>query len=71
MDDFKGKISRFKDLAAVGTSNSIATRISGVFWIFMASLLGTEGYGQFSYFIAIASIASVITFLGIGNSTNI
>ena len=71
LGDGEGKISRFKDLAAVGTSNSIATRISGVFWIFMASLLGTEGYGQFSYFIAIASIASVITFLGIGNSTNI
>jgi len=68
LDDFKGKISRFKDLAAVGTSNSISSLISGIFWIFMASLLGTEGYGQFSYFIAIASIASVIAFLGIGNT---
>jgi len=68
MDEFRGKIDKIKDLAAVGTSNSIGSLISGIFWIFMASLLGTEGYGQFSYFIAIASIASVIAFLGIGNT---
>ena len=68
MVDFKEKINKFRDLAIVGTSNSIVNLISGIFWIFMASLLGTEGYGQFSYFIAIASIASVISFLGIGNT---
>ena len=68
MDEFREKMNKIKDLAAVGTSNSISSLISGVFWIFMASLLGTEGYGQFSYFIAIASIASIIAFLGIGNT---
>lgn len=68
MEDIRKKMGKMKDLATVGMSNSISTAISGIFWIFMASLLGTEGYGQFSYFIAIASIVSVIAFLGIGNT---
>jgi len=68
MDEFKGKMNKIKDLVTVGAANSISSLISGVFWIFMASLLGTEGYGQFSYFIAIASIVSIIAYFGIGNT---
>jgi len=61
-------ILRLKDLAAVGTANVVGTAILSVFWLFVASVLGTEGYGEVSYFIAIASIASVIAFLGVGNT---
>jgi len=42
------------------TSNSI----SGIFWLFITKLLGTELYGELSYYIAIASIVSVISTLG-------
>ena len=48
--------------------NVTASSISGVFWFYFASLLGTEQYGEVSYYIAIAGIASTISFFGLGNA---
>ncbi len=59
--------SKFKDLGTVGIGNITASLISGIFWFYFASLLGTEQYGEVSYFIAIAGIASTISFFGLGN----
>jgi len=39
-------ITKFKDLSAIGISYTLATAISGIFWIAIAPLLGTEGYGE-------------------------
>jgi len=60
--------SKFKDLGTVGLGNITASLISGIFWFYFASLLGAEQYGEISYFIAIAGIASTISFLGLGNA---
>jgi len=60
--------SRFKDLTTIGFANVISSAISGIFWFYLASLLGTEHYGEVSYFIAIAGIVSVISFLGSGTT---
>lgn len=60
--------SKIKNLAFVGSGNIISTGISGIFWFYIASLVGTDGYGQVSYLIAIASIVHTITLLGIGNT---
>lgn len=60
-------MSKFKDLGTVGIGNITASLISGIFWFYFASLLGTEQYGEVSYFIAIAGIASTISFFGLGN----
>jgi O-antigen/teichoic acid export membrane protein len=57
-------ITKFKDLTTLGFANVLASAISGVFWFYLASLLGTTHYGEVSYFIAIASIASTVSFLG-------
>src|SRR5438445_4274102 len=61
-------VSRFKDLSTLGFANLISNAISGIFWFYLASLLGNSHYGEVSYFIAIAGIASVISFLGAGNT---
>ena len=61
-------VTRFKDLSTLGFANLISNAISGIFWFYLASLLGTSHYGEISYFIAIAGIASVISFLGAGNT---
>ena len=61
------QMSKLRDLTTVGFANIIATGISGIFWIIMARLLGTDDYGEISYFLAIASIAATISFLGFGN----
>jgi len=64
----KDFIIKSKDLASVGSANLIGNGITAVFWLYLASLLGTEGYGEVSYFIAIATIGGVISLFGAGNT---
>ena len=59
---------KFKDLGIVGIGNITASLISGIFWFYFASLLGAEQYGEVSYYISIAVIASTLSFLGLGNA---
>lgn len=56
-----------KDLATIGIANIIGYAIFGIFWFFVASLVGSEKYGVISYFYSIASIGSIIAFVGAGN----
>jgi len=57
-------LTGLKGLSTIGSSHVIATIISTIFWFYIASLLGTEDYGKVSYFIAVASIAFVVSNLG-------
>jgi len=66
--NFKRLIKRFEGLSIIGISYFIAQAIYGIFWISIAPILGTEKYGEISYLIAIASIASTIAFIGAGNT---
>jgi len=67
-DKIKSVVTRFKDLTTIGFANVVSSAISGIFWFYIAALLGTEHYGEVSYFIAICNVASVISFLGAGNT---
>ena len=67
-DDENTFLGRFRGLAEIGTANIAGAIILSIFWLFLASLLGTEGYGEISYLIAVANIASVIAFIGAGNT---
>ncbi|WP_101477061.1 hypothetical protein [Candidatus Nitrosotalea bavarica] len=62
-------LAKFKDLTTLGSANLLSTAISGIFWFYVASLLGTANYGEISYFIAMASIASTVSFLGASTTT--
>ncbi len=64
----KNLFAALKDLTAIGSANVIATIISGIFWFYMASLIGTEQYGKISYLYAIANITSTIAFFGASNT---
>ena len=72
MEDYRKKILKkilpFKDLSAVGIANLLGNAISSIFWLVLASLMDAEQYGEINYFIAIASVASAISFLGAGNA---
>ena len=67
-DSWSKKISRFKDLSTVGIASLIGNTISSIFWLVLASLMDAEQYGEINYFIAIASVAGAISFLGAGNA---
>ena len=66
LDRIKNLIIGLRDLTIIGSTNIVVTLISGVFWFFIATLLGTEQFGKVSYFIAIATISYTISFLGSG-----
>jgi len=59
-------IRGLRNVATIGSSNIIGTAITSVFWISIAGLLGTESYGELSYFLAIIGISSVIAMIGGG-----
>lgn len=59
---------KFEDLSFIGISNIVGTIISALFWLFLATIISTEEYGEISYYIAIGSIASVVALIG-GNTT--
>ena len=67
-DKIKNVATRFRDLTTIGVANVISSSISGIFWLYIAALLGTEHYGEVSYYIAVAGIASAVSFLGAGNT---
>ena len=64
----KNKISKFRDITSLGIATVTTNAIGGIFWLYMASLLGTEQYGEVSYFISIAVIASTISLVGMSNT---
>lgn len=62
-DKYKEYFMNAKNLTAVGVSNLVSNAISGLFWIYLASLLGTDGYGELGYMLAImGTIGSLASF---------
>ncbi len=56
------------NLTSLGIASGISNLIGAIFWFYIASLLGTELYGQVSYFISIALIGSTVSLLGSANT---
>ena len=59
--------SGLKGITVIGSSDIASALIGTIFWLYLASLLGAEHYGQLSYFLSIASIASTVSLLGTEN----
>ncbi|ABX12019.1 lipopolysaccharide biosynthesis protein [Nitrosopumilus maritimus] len=57
-------IKGIKDLTSIGFANISGNAISALFWFYLASLLTTTEYGELSYLISIAGLASVLSFVG-------
>lgn len=64
-------LSNFKDLSAVGIANIIPSAIGGLFWLYVATLVQVEEYGEINYLLAIAGIAGIISMLGAGSSVTV
>ena len=60
-------ISGLRGVSIIGSSDIASSVIGAIFWLYLASLLGAENYGQLSYFLSIASIASTVSLLGTEN----
>jgi O-antigen/teichoic acid export membrane protein len=60
----KINFEKIKDLASIGGAQIIAAGISGIFFLYIASLLGDEDYGHVSYLFASANMIGTIALLG-------
>ena len=53
-----------KDLISIASGNTFSTIISGIFWLALASIMTVEDYGNLNYILSIATIATIISLLG-------
>ncbi len=66
-NQFKNIVNRFRDLSFFSIGTVASNAIGGIFWLYMASLLGTENYGEISYLISIGIMSSTISIAGMSN----
>lgn len=62
--------NKIKDISSIGIADIAGSVISAVFWFYIASVVGPEGYGEITFFISIAMLSSTISLFGAVN-TNI
>lgn len=63
--------SVLKEISFLGVGNIIPTIIAAGFWFYIASLVGDKVYGEITYYLTIAGIASGITMLGAPSTLNV
>lgn len=68
LDCFRKFFMRSKNLTTVGISNLISNGISGFFWIYLASLLGTDGYGELGFLLAVMGTTGSLASFGTINT---
>lgn len=59
------------EISSIGFADIIGSGISAIFWFYVASVLGPEKYGEISYFISIAGLASTISLMGSSNTITV
>ena len=57
-----------KGLVSVAGGNTIASITGAIFWLFVATLMSKEGYGQLNYFLSTAFLFSSLSILGLGTT---
>ena len=59
---FKNKL---KVLLSLGTINISSSIIFGIFWLYLASIMTKEEYGELGFFISIANVGAAISLFGV------
>ncbi len=71
MWDKFNNVLALRGITFIGSSDIASALIGTIFWLYLASLLGAEHYGQLSYFLSIASIASTVSLIGTENMISV
>lgn len=67
MDDksnFRSFFQKSKNLTLVGIGNLVSNGISSIFWLYLASILEKEEYGEVGFLLAIVGTAGAFSLLG-------
>ena len=57
-----------KDIGSIGIADITATGIGSVFWLYLASLLAADDYGEIQFYLSIAGMAFAFSMIGTKNS---
>lgn len=68
---FRNILLRFKGLFSIGISDIVSSGVSALFWLYMATLLEVESYGEIFYLLAIANVATTISLIGSRNTLSV
>lgn len=69
--EFRNILLRFNGLLSIGISDVISGGISALFWLYVATLLEVESYGEIFYILAIVNIATTISLIGSGSTLSV
>ena len=56
------------DISLIGFTDSVGSGVAALFWLYIASELGPENYGELTFFISIAALVSGIALFGSNNT---
>ena len=70
-NNIKDNIIGKKGLLSIGFADIVGTGISSLFWLYIASQLNPETYGEVIYFISIAGLAQMVSLLGSSNALTV
>lgn len=65
---FQKIIKSTKEIQQISIGNIGGKAIIGVFWLYIATVLGTENYGQVNYLIALGSMGAAVSMVGASNT---
>ena len=69
--NFKDNIIGHKGLLSIGFADIVGSIISGLFWLYIATQLNPEIYGEVIYFVSIAGLAQMVSLLGSSNALTV
>ena len=70
-NNIKDNIIGKKGLLSIGFADIVGSAISSLFWLYIASQLNPEIYGELIYFISIAGLAQMVSLLGSSNALTV
>ena len=71
MKNFKYNLIGKKGLLSIGFADIVGSVISGLFWLYIASQLNPDVYGEIIYFISIAGLAQLVSLVGSSNALTV
>ena len=64
-------MTEIKNIVSVGVADTIGVGLGAIFWLYMATLLDTEQYGEIHYFLGMAGLAFAISLIGTQNTITV
>ena len=71
LKNFKDNLIGKKGLLSIGFADIGGSAISGLFWLYIASQLNPDVYGEIIYFIGIAGLAQLVSLVGSSNALTV